>query len=303
MEGKILVLGGSSFLGVPILKRLIDHQDLKISSTYHQHKPELEGIKWIHYNAEEQEKLKTILEQEQPEVIINCIAISNVNVCEENPDKCKLINVNPTKIIVDYCKVNSEVKYVFLSTTLVYGNDKDENKEFHTKEDVLNPLNEYGRSKVESERLIEELNDYVIIRPCVVFGLPLDFQHKNIFNQIYDGLKTGEGFTAYTDVIRSPVYVEDVALLTEKIITQNAQRIFLAGGESTSIYNFALNIAQVFGFEENLIKPKERGTHPFRPNNDSIDTTRTEQVLNIKFKTLSESLEEIKKTIEEQGGR
>ena len=291
---KILILGISGFAGLEIAKKLV--LENKVIGTYYHNKPEIKNCELIQMDVTSNKILNSLLENKKPDLIINCVAISNIDECEMNHELCRKINVLPTEVIVEYCKRNPKTKYVFLSSSQVFGGDKTKVGAY-SKDDPCHPINYYGKCKLECENIIRKLKNHVIIRPCLIFGLPKKYQHKTIFNYIYDALSVGDIFTAHFDQIKSPVFVQDVALLTKNIIEKEKTGIFHAGGKTRSIYDFTIEVAKFFSFNTNLVIIKKSEEKSYRSKNNSLDCTFTEQECGFIFKPLEESLYNSKRVI------
>ncbi len=299
---KIVILGGSGFIGYTLFEKLVSRQEpqqeFEVVATYLKHNPQPDDLRLKRLDITDKFLLRQFLEEEKPNIIINCAALSNVDQCENDKDSALKINVGPTNVVVNHCLRNPEVKYIFFSSSQTLGETKGNS---HRENNFCFPLSFYGRTKLTCEDMIKTLQHYAIIRPCVVYGIPFEFQHKNIFNHIYDGLKSGAGFTAFNDMIRSPVYVEDVVALTEKVIVMEKGGIFHAGGETLSIYDFAVKVAIFFGFEPGLIKSKSYKNRSdyekksYKPNNCALDSSQSEKMLNFNFRKTEEALSDIKK--------
>ena len=295
---RIVVLGGSSFIGLPILKKLSTHKEWDVIGTYHQNQP-LEDLTLEKVDLLNSENVKKFLKKKSPDTIIHCAALSNVDQCQKNRQQCYLHNVAPVKTILEYCRQNSAVKYIFFSSSEVF--DGKKGKPF-AENDKTSSLNQYGKYKIEAEELILSLENKTIIRPCLVYGIPEEYQHRNIFNYIYKSLNEGKSITVYQDMIRTPTYVQDLPLIVESIIENDKRGIFHAGGQATSIYNFAKEIAQYFGFppdQQKLIIGKSCEGHEvdYKPRDNRLDCSHTEKELGIKFRSLQEASADIKKEL------
>lgn len=126
-------------------------------------------------------------------------------------------NVVATKHLLEVASQKEINRFIFFSSVAVYGsnpNPADENSE-------LNPDNDYGRSKLEAERIIQEWafekeeRQVIIIRPAVVFGA---YNFGNLFNltrNIDRGLNVHIG---NRPVIKSVAYVENLVDATKYLI-------------------------------------------------------------------------------------
>jgi len=302
MSKKIVLLGCSGFIGSAILERFGEQakKDLMLIGTYHQHRPAVTpspNVSVYQLDVTDQIRLQQLLQTIQPDIIINTIAISTIDACERNKKECDSINVDPTKTIVEYCKHNPLVKYIFFSSDHVFDGKKQEP---YTEKDPTGPVNYYGTTKLESEQIITStLTNYAILRLCFVFGVPKQYHHPNLFSTIYDTLSQKKHFSAYYDRNRSPSYIRDIPKVVEQAIKKNKKGLFLIGGETMTVYEFARSIAQAFTLDQTMIKKttsigKETVS---RPQNCSVERAFTEQSLGIKFRSLPEAFQDIKRML------
>ncbi len=113
---KILILGASGFVGTALFQYFSQKKEYYAIGTYCQHyslpiappNPLLQNVDIL-----EEKRLQALLKQTDPDIIINTIAIPNIDICEENHERCDLINVSPTKTITSYCKKHPKI-YLFL---------------------------------------------------------------------------------------------------------------------------------------------------------------------------------------------
>ena len=208
---KIIILGAFGFVGFSLLQELSKNKKYNVLGTYHHSTPKKNNPSnnqsLIKIDATNEQELLHFLEQNKPAIIINCIAISDVEKCEKDPAQCEMINVNPSKTIGSYCQENPAVKYIFLSSGQVF--DGNEPKS-HDETDTLSPSNEYGKSKMKAENIVKKIKNHVIIRPSNIIGIPQPFQHGNIFNYVYKALNEKKEFKGNIDTIRSPCYIKDL---------------------------------------------------------------------------------------------
>ncbi len=283
MKKKILILGGSGFIGTKLVEKLQSNPQYEILSTYHTHLPQIKNTRWIKLDLNNLQQLRETLDDASADIIINLVTYSvgasHVDACEKNPKECSFVNISPTTVIAAYCHKNPPVKYIFFSSSQVFSGNKGR----HSEKEIPHPQNRYGQTKLQAERIITKLPNSVIVRPCVVFGIPLEFQHGNIFNHIYKSLRQGKEFTAYTDMIRSPCYVQDVVNLVEKIIAKDARGIFHVPSAATSIHDFAKEIVAFFHLNPVLLKAASAIKEPaYRTRNTSLDSVYTQKKISLK---------------------
>ena len=152
MKKKILVIGGSSLLGYKILA---NRNNFEIYASYNKNPINIEQLETIEIDITNKTNCKKILEL-KPDVIINTAAITNVDYCEKFEKNAFNVNVTGTKNISEIAeKLGS--KLIHISTDAVFSG----NKKFYTEEDKPNPVNIYGKTKLESEKIVSKIEDNV----------------------------------------------------------------------------------------------------------------------------------------------
>ena len=146
---KIVLLGHSGQIGSNLKKRLkIISKQVKCLS-----KKEL--------NLEKLNSIKKILDKIKPNLIINAAAFTKVDEAEKDRKKCFKINVSGTKEIADWAFKN-KCFLVHYSTVYIFDGKK---KVPWREKDKPNPINYYGKCKLESEKkIISSKCNYLILR-------------------------------------------------------------------------------------------------------------------------------------------
>ena len=167
---KILVTGADGQLGKCIQKHQFDYQN----------------IHFIFYNSKtlditDFKLLKKTFETEKFDYCINCAAFTNVEEAEKNSNKAFLINAEGVKNLAVNCS-NNNVTLLHISTDYVFDGEKINP---YTSKDVPNPINEYGKSKLEGEKNIQRfLKKYFIIRTSWLYSEFGNNFYKTILNKI-----------------------------------------------------------------------------------------------------------------------
>ena len=172
---KILITGGSGFIGTHLMKTLlaaghrIVNYDKNQSKTY----PELTQIG----DVRDLEKLSENLRD--TDIVIHLAAEHKDNV---SPKSLYFdVNVEGTRNLVTVCEQNNIDRIIFTSTVAVYGLHLNDSKE----DSELSPFNDYGMSKLQAEQVLNDWHardknrSLTIIRPTVVFG---EQNRGNVYN-------------------------------------------------------------------------------------------------------------------------
>lgn len=154
---KILITGGSGFLGSRLAYYYRNKYDLLLPSH-------------SELNISREEAVKAYLEEHRPDAVIHCAALSNTWYCEQHPEESHRVNVQGTVRIAKACKLIG-AKLVFMSSDQVYNGTPMLGP--LKEEDVLQPVNFYGRHKLEAEqRALWNLPDSVGLRLTWMYDLP-----------------------------------------------------------------------------------------------------------------------------------
>lgn len=289
---EVLVTGVTGFVGRLAFERL--HRDFFMEGTGRRPGEHVEHIA----DLENSNDVERLVWKIRPDAVVHCAKITkSVDYCEENKEECYKANALATKNLVNAVRMyRPDAKFVYMSTDYVY----DGKRGNYTEEDPVNPVNYYGWTKLEGENFVKGLDNYLILRTTVVFGLHPG--GNNFFMQLLAKQEKKEEMSVPTDQINNPTYIH---LLTEIIaqgIKKDLRGIYIATGpQPLSRYDFALRIADKLGFDKRLIKPVPtsalKQAAP-RPMNCSTNPSKIQRDLAWKFPPLEESLEHLKKEVE-----
>jgi dTDP-4-dehydrorhamnose reductase len=262
-EMKILVTGGSGLLGKKLLRVLSFNNE--VGGTYLS-RPH-ENCKYL--DVTDRKAVERFIDLYRPDIVIHTAAMKNADFCEENKELAWLVNVEGTKNLVDTCKKHS-CKFVYISSDYVFkgGNEPcDEGTR-------TNPINFYGSTKLEGERVIkEELINYIIIRPTILYGYN-DGNDETFITFMRRMIPQG-AVRVDNYVKKYPLLIDDVASLIEKLLKNDERGTFHIGGkEGVTRYEWALRIAESFGLAISKIKPAKVQYKAPRPRNVKLQSSK-----------------------------
>lgn len=243
---------------------------------------------------------KYISESDAPWVF-HFAAVTDVDACEREKDLKEKstawkVNVAATENIVSACQRTGK-RLLYVSTDFVFDGTKQE----YTEEDEPHPLNWYAMTKYAGEKLVSTLGRQgLIIRIANPFRAK-NGEKKDFVHRIMDKLGKRETFYSPDDQIFVPTLVDDIAAATKKLIQSEASGVYhVVGSQALTPFASAQKIADVFGFDGNLVQPtsfakyfRGRAPRPFQLNirNDKIAKS------GIKMSTFDEGLASIKTQI------
>jgi dTDP-4-dehydrorhamnose reductase len=154
----------------------------------------------------------------QPQIVINCAAYTNVDGAETDHASAHKINAEVLKTLSLECN-KIQAKLIHFSTGMVFDGT---NPNGYDEDAVPNPVNEYGKSKLEGEKIVQELcKNYYIIRTCWIYGTPETESAKKSFVELMIELGKSGKVKGVTDEIGRPTWCKDLVLSTLQLIESN----------------------------------------------------------------------------------
>jgi dTDP-4-dehydrorhamnose reductase len=294
MVMKILITGASGLLGSKLAELAIS-LGYDVYSCYNQHMPE-DGVP-IKLDVADWEMVKAVLERVMPDVIIHSAAVTNVDLCERNRELAFKVNVVGTRNLVEFAGGSY---FIYISTDYVFDGEKGLYKEG----DIPNPINYYGYTKFEAEKLVINSGlDYLIVRPSVIYGSRPASGKTNFALWLIDMLSKGNEVRLLTDQYVSPTLNTNLASMILEAIRKGLTGVFhMSGGERISRFDFGIKLAEVFGFNPELIKKANMSQMNWiakRPRDSSLDVSKACGVLKNKPLKVYESLKILKRELED----
>ena len=174
-----------------------------------------------------EESVEAAFAKYRPDIVVHCAAVSDVGLCEREPDKSWKINVDGS---VNIAKASNTLgaKCIICSSDQVYFGSSV--KEAHREEEELTPANLYGQEKLMAEKKCLEANpDCVLLRLSWMYDTQTmrEGEHSDFLRTLLPKMKNGEA-------LYYPVY-DRRGITDVNEVVQNLEKTFsLAGG----VYNF-----------------------------------------------------------------
>ena len=190
---RVLVTGAEGQLGMCLQKIASSYSDIQF---FFKNKLELD--------ITNKENINEVFNNEKFDFCINCAAYTNVEEAEKNSKLAYLVNGEGVKNLSEACK-RMNTKFIHVSTDYVFDG---KNAQGYLPSDKPNPINEYGRSKLQGELFVQKiLYDYLIIRTSWLYS---EYGH-NFYKSILK--KAGEAETLYVtdDQVGCPTNANNLA--------------------------------------------------------------------------------------------
>jgi dTDP-4-dehydrorhamnose reductase len=184
----------------------------------------------------------------RPDVVINCAAYNFVDKAEEDSDIPFKVNSTGPKNLASACKKHNAL-LIHYSTDYIFDGTKEG---FYTEQDKPNPINIYGRSKLEGEELLKkEMENFLIFRVSWVFGEG----KQNFLYKLKEWAKKQKVIRVACDQISVPTYTEDIVISTILSIKEGLRGVYhLTNSGYASRYEVARYFFERLG-SDRLILP------------------------------------------------
>ena len=218
------------------------------------------------------EQIVSAVRSVRPDLIVNAAAYTNVDRAEAEPEVAMQVNgVAPAILAEESRRLGALL--IHYSTDYVFDGTKPT---AYVETDPPNPINSYGRSKLEGERAIQANGcRHLILRTSWVYGM----RGRNFLLTILRLARELPELRVVDDQLGCPTWCRDVAVATAELIgkvsTERAGGLFhLASKEATTWHGFAIEILRALGNETPVraIPTTEYPTPTRRPSNSALSS-------------------------------
>ena len=282
---KILVTGSAGLIGTQIVKDLLDNHK-HVYSCYNKTKPELGII--THLDLTKKDDIVNTMNRIKPDVVIHLGAMTDVELCETETELAKKINTDATEILaLESEKYNTF--FVYMSTDYVFDGKVGMKKE----NDKTNPINFYGKSKLDGERVFKKITTpNIIVRTSTPFGIHSKKMSFPIW--VKKNLELEKEISVVVNQYTSPSYVPNISKMIIEIMERKITGIIhLAGATKISRYDFAVQISKIINVNKQFLKLTKMDQMDWkaqRPADSSLSVSKANKILKNKPEKIEDSL-------------
>ena len=232
---RVLLIGGSGQLGTQIRRRWTTgeiiaptHDEVDLADT-------ASVAAWIERSA--------------LDVVVNCAAFHNVDVCESQPERAFEINALAVDRIAALCE-QRDIAFVTISTDYVFDGTATAP---YTEDDCPRPISAYGASKLAGEQLVlRRRMKAFVVRTCGVYGVaPSRSKGHTFIDRLIAQAEAGETIRVVNDVTVSPTYAGDLAVALRAIVAGGDYGLYHACNVGPlTWYDFARTALDLAGYAE-----------------------------------------------------
>ena len=213
----------------------------------------------------------------QPELVVHCAAYTDVDGCEQDSERAFAVNAQgAANVVRAAAQVGARVFYI--STDYVFDGTK---KSPYNEQDPTNPVNIYGRSKLEGEqRTLEQDREnqrHLSIRTSWLYGI----HGANFIEKIVAAAGSRPKLAVVADQVGCPTWTVHLARKIAELARTSATGILnVAGSGQCSWHEFARSIVEKLSFPVEVapIDSVTAGRAAKRPSNSVLGSQRLEQM-------------------------
>ncbi|EMR04202.1 SDR family oxidoreductase [Cesiribacter andamanensis] len=255
---KLLITGTNGLLGQKLVSQLEKETfwDVLATSRGESRLGET-AIRYQSMDIENREDVLQTVAAFAPDVILHTAAMTHVDQCELNREACWRANVEAVQHLIAAAE-QCGAFLLHVSTDFIFSGEEGP----YSEEATPAPVNFYGESKLEAERLVQGARTpWAIARTVLVYGITNSLSRSNIIVWVKNSLESGKAIQVVDDQWRTPTLAEDLAAGCLLIARQKAEGIWnISGKDFLSPLEMAQKTADFFGLDSSLISRADSST-------------------------------------------
>lgn len=237
----------------------------------------------------------------KPKVLIHLAALTDTEKAENDHDLAELINITGTQNLVTASE-KTKTKVVFFSTDYIFDGKGGNYSEI----DPPNPLNYYGQTKLEAEKIVQKMKaPWLIIRTAYPYRA-VYADKSDCVRWMLPKLSRGESVNLVRDQRITPTFVDDLVQVLLTLLKREATGIYhVAGSHCLSFWEMGEAICEVWDFDKDLIKSisleefrKISGKEVVSPQKSCLDTRKLKREFGLELSNFKSGLIKLKAQLE-----
>jgi dTDP-4-dehydrorhamnose reductase len=256
---RVLVVGGAGLLG-QYLGDEARARGLDVVATRRGSGPSRPGTTWRDLDVRDRDAARSLVRELSPDVIVNAAALTDVDGCEDRPEEAHAVNALAPATLAEACKAPG-IRFVHVSTDYVFDGTGPA-----TETTPPNPLGAYGRTKLDGERRVLEVNPKaLVLRMSAVFGWNRVSRKTNSVTWILEKVEAGQEVPLFRDQRITPTYAKTGAQAAFDLAEVGASGIFhIASRDCVSRQEMGEAVVEAFGIPGAKLVPVTMGSVALR---------------------------------------
>lgn len=291
----VLITGANGLLGQKLCRDFSNSYKTVAADLHPESRVSLPNLSYQSLDLTDGKALDLNVRRYEPALIINAASYTDVDGCEVHQSEAWAVNVDAVKNLVEVCQ-ERKIKLIHLSTDYVFDGENGP----YSEDDPPNPVNFYGETKLKSENLIKQSGIVsLIVRSNVLYGFGEKI-NKNFLLWLLEKLSTGDKLEIVADQFNNPTLADNLSECILEMVERDLSGIIHIGGaEYLSRYDFALKVAEKFGFENAHISPIKTETlkqKAKRPLSGGLRVEKAQSLLETKLLNVEEGLDRVQQS-------
>lgn len=277
----IFITGGTGYLGRALVRQA-SRSGHRVAASYYTQAPPSDEALWLPLDVRDALAVEDLLDRLRPEVVIHTAFRQG------GPDLLPVTASGAGNVARAAAAVGARL--IHLSSDVIFDGER---AGAYTEDDAPSPISAYGAAKAQAEILVAAAHPgAVLVRTSLIYGFaPIDR-----ISQFALDVATGRSTERlFTDEIRCPIYVEDLAAaLLELCTLPYSGPLHIAGAEALSRYAFGVLIARAWNVDPSGIRGALSAESPVRrPRNCALDSSRARGLLRTPLRGVGEVLRDL----------
>ena len=292
---ELLVIGADGLLGSNVAATAREGT----VGTYHTERPSLD-VPLEQFDVRETDRFRELLAEYEPDAVVNCAAMTDVDGCETDPTEAAGVNAGAPGEIATVC-TETGTRFVHVSTDYVFDGTAERP---YTESAETGPRQVYGETKLAGEQaVLSAAPDALVPRLSFVYGVHRSTGDLTGFPAwVRDRLEAGEPTPLFTDQHVTPSRAGTVAEMVHDLLAMGASGlVHLACRSCVTPYAFGEAVRRRLGVPDTLLEEgslTDVDRPATRPAYTCLDVSRAEDLLGEQAPTLDADLSAVSESLD-----
>ena len=285
MRRKVIVFGSNGMLGKAFASLFSQSQEFILYTAARKNAD-------FCFDFCDDEKLRSLFCKIKPDIVINCAAVVNLSLCEQDKLSAYLVNARFVSVLAAECEKYS-CSLVHISTDHYYSGDSYKK---HTETESVRFFNEYARTKFSGEQFALQYKRSLVVRTNIV-GFRGSPDRQTFLEWAVSTVEANEPINLFFDFYTSSIHTVQLAKITSDLICLNAFGLFnVASSDVFSKKEFILKLSEILfsrspPYSDSSVKSLECA----RADSLGLDCTKAEKLLGYSMPNMESVIRSIAK--------
>lgn len=182
----------------------------------------VEGLTRAQLDLTDPLAVESAFHRHKPQLVIHSAALSRTRDCEKDPERARRINVDATATLAELAQ---NIPFIFLSSGEVF----DGTTGWYRESDEANPINVYGHTKREAERVVLRNPAHTVVRIVLTAGSS-EGDDRSFVEDMCRKARAGNDVTLYADEFRCPLPAGVIVRALWELVHHDQPGLYHLGG-------------------------------------------------------------------------